>query len=230
MAKDMKKKAGRPVGRIIKQHVSVDLHPLHDEGHYRQSWNLFRNGFAASFQAVTGLPAGLLRGEHRRKLEEAVKAEYPLLRKSALRMFFEGMLTGDNGPLQTIPVGTRKRLETIMGFLDILETMVYAEGVKRLSELDQIVAPKTAYRPLMGGKNVSQEAAKRILREQKAGGSAQGGGGEPDGDDVGDGEVDSGLGGLLDEFGGMTGDDDPDGDIARVESLAADELENDRLI
>ena len=228
---NQKKKAGRPVGRIITKHETVDLHPQVDEDQFKKSWNLFRNGFSSSFQSVFGLPAALLRGEHRRKLEEAVKGEYPRLRKSAARMFFEGMLTGDRGPLQTVPVGAKARLETVLSFLDVLETMVYCEGMKRLAELDVLAAPKTQYRPLMGGKTVYQSEAKRIVDERKRAKEAGGESGEageqlePECESVVAEDVSSDLGGLLDEFS-----EDPDGDIARVEGLAADELENDRLI
>ena len=35
-----KKKGGRPPGRIIKKHETVDLHPVHDDEHFTKSWML----------------------------------------------------------------------------------------------------------------------------------------------------------------------------------------------
>lgn len=228
MANEKKGKAGRPPGRIITKHESVDLHPKNGDGVYRKSWMLFKTRFGNEFQMITGLPAGLLRGEHRRKMEDAVKGEYPKLRKSAMRMFMEGMLTGDEGPLQTVPTGSRARLEAALEFLDVVETMVYIAGLERLAELDKLRAPKTAYnhRPLAG------TGWKRKPQVRGGGSGADEGESEESvAEQAGEFQISDDLGGLVEGFGvGGVEEDDPDGDIARVEGLAAGELESERAI
>jgi hypothetical protein len=138
-------KAGRPAGRVRTRHVAVEFHPAHDEKHYVRAWELLRTGLPVAFQAITGLPRALLHERYRDMLNRARK-DYPHLRKSALRLFMEGALTDGQPVLRTIPTGAARRLEAALEFLDVLETLVYLEGAKRLDQLDLMAAPKNPYK------------------------------------------------------------------------------------
>ena len=233
-ASKQKKTAGRPLGRVIQKHVTVDLHPLYPtaEG-LPKTWALFRNGIPAAFQVITGLPAALLRKDHRDAIDKLMSGEYPKLRKSAARLFIEGTLTDGDPPLRNIPTGGARRLEAALTFLDMLETMVYVTGFERLLELDLLAVPKTkySYRPMVGGRRMTAKEAldqrrpeldkkKAMAAEARARARAEGQPAEevPAGTPLEDG---------LDEFiSQFSGGEESVPELAEAERLAS-ELENE---
>jgi hypothetical protein len=152
------RKAGRPRGRVIRKHVAVEFNPKHDgkSGLYsKKSLRLFMNGLGAGFRMTFGLADALLRKEMRGRIEEATRADYPALRKSALRLFIEGYLTPDEEgvavpPVQNIPLGYRRQLDVVLQFADVIETMLYQRGLAQLERMDFLSVPKRPYRTMRG--------------------------------------------------------------------------------
>lgn len=85
--------------------------------------------FARDFGHVFGVPSALVMGRFRRVMAECVNAVYPSICRSAARTVIEGHLAQDIcfGP---VPVHMREQLESALGMLDVLESMVHFYGVK----------------------------------------------------------------------------------------------------
>jgi len=141
-------RGGRPKGRLLVRHQAVAYHPKNDPKHYKDAFHRAKTLFPTGFGFITGLAPALLRRGHLETMGKMVEGEYPTLRKSAARLFMEGYLTDGEPPLRQLPVGSIRHLETALLFLDVLETMVYVDGLDRLASMDRICHPKTPYRPL----------------------------------------------------------------------------------
>jgi hypothetical protein len=153
------KRIGRPPGakgRFVKVPVAYEYHPRHDEGHFTKPLGFFKTNLHSIFQAITGLQAGLLHQSVRDELAKAIEGEYPKLRKSSLRLFMEGHLTGGRKPVTGIPTGSARHLEHVLGFLDVIETLVYLDGLKRQEEFALIQVPlnRYKYRPMRGRRSM----------------------------------------------------------------------------
>lgn len=87
-----------------------------------------RKLMAGAFSHITGgMPSQVWGEKTRKEFESALRRNWPLIRKSSLRMFIEGHLTPDedgkpSAPFH-VPFQVQKRLELIMCFADVLATM-----------------------------------------------------------------------------------------------------------
>jgi len=102
--------------------AEASIHPPCPESHGNRNANVFYNDIPAAFGAVFDIAPGLLMGPWREAAKECLGRHYPNLRRSALRAMLEDKVCGKM--VATIPLGAKRRISCVLGFLDLCETMV----------------------------------------------------------------------------------------------------------